>query len=231
MTKDNSFAGKPDNVIDGSNALDIKLYSAEFKRTFELDLPPIDHETIEAATHNILDAVGEDPTREGLLRTPKRVARMYDELLSGYRTDPARLINGALFDVEYSDMVIVRDIEFSSLCEHHMLPFIGRVHVAYIPRKKVIGLSKIPRIVDMFARRLQVQERMTRQIADFINEVLDPLGVAVVAEGVHMCSLMRGVKKAEASMTTSAMLGEFRENSTTRAEFMEHLARPTVHGI
>ena len=208
-----------------------KLHSDEFKRSFELDLPPINHAAIEQATLDVLEAVGEDPQREGLLRTPDRVARMYDELLSGYRVNPSKLINGALFDVDYADMVIVRDIEFSSLCEHHMLPFIGRVHVAYIPHKKVIGLSKIPRIVDMFARRLQVQERMTRQIADFINEVLDPMGVAVVAEGVHMCSLMRGVKKAEASMTTSAMLGIFRENHITRSEFLAHLERPALRGI
>lgn len=208
-----------------------KLHSDEFRRSFELDLPPIDHAAIERAIFNVLEAVGEDPQREGLLRTPDRVARMYDELLSGYRVNPSKLINGALFDVDYADMVIVRDIEFSSLCEHHMLPFIGRVHVAYIPHKKVIGLSKIPRIVDMFARRLQVQERMTRQIAEFINEVLDPMGVAVVAEGVHMCSLMRGVKKAEASMTTSAMLGVFRENHITRSEFLAHLERPAMRGI
>jgi GTP cyclohydrolase I len=211
--------------------METRLDSDEFRRTFELDLPPIDHATIERATREVLKAVGEDPEREGLLRTPNRVARMYDELLSGYRTDPNKLINGALFEVGYSDMVIVRDIEFSSLCEHHMLPFIGRVHVAYLPRTKVIGLSKIPRIVDMFARRLQVQERMTRQIADFINDVLDPLGVGVVAEGVHMCSMMRGVKKAEASMTTSAMLGEFRENSRTRSEFLDHLERRAVRGF
>ncbi len=216
---------------DALAEMEDKLDSEEFRRAFELDLPPIDHKAIEQATTSVLKAVGEDPTREGLLRTPSRVARMYDELLVGYRTDPNKLINGALFDVDYNDMVIVRDIEFSSLCEHHMLPFIGRVHVAYIPNKKVIGLSKIPRIVDMFARRLQVQERMTRQIADFINEVLDPMGVAVVAEGVHMCSLMRGVKKAEASMTTSAMLGIFRESHVTRSEFLAHLERPTVHGV
>lgn len=209
--------------------IEFKLDSDAFKRAFELDLPPIDHAAIERATTSVLTAVGEDVNREGLLKTPDRVARMYDELLSGYRTDPNKLINGALFDVEYADMVIVRDIEFSSLCEHHMLPFVGHVHVAYIPQHKVIGLSKIPRIVDMFARRLQVQERMTRQIADFISEVLDPMGVAVVAEGVHMCSLMRGVKKSQASMTTSAMLGTFRENSTTRGEFMAHLERPSVH--
>ena len=226
------------NQTDGYHAMqdtltdmEEKLESEAFRRTFELDLPPVNRDAIEAATRSTLEAVGEDPTREGLLKTPNRVARMYDELLSGYRTDPNKLINGALFEVDYSDMVIVRDIEFSSLCEHHMLPFIGRVHVAYIPRKKVIGLSKIPRIVDMFAQRLQVQERMTRQIAEFINEVLDPMGVAVVAEGVHMCSLMRGVKKAESSMTTSAMLGTFRENSVTRGEFLDHLARPSVHGV
>jgi GTP cyclohydrolase I len=211
--------------------METRLDSDEFRRAFELDLPPIDHNAIEQATRTVLKAVGEDPEREGVLRTPNRVARMYDELLSGYRTDPNKLINGALFEVGYSDMVIVRDIEFSSLCEHHMLPFIGRVHVAYLPRTKVIGLSKIPRIVDMFARRLQVQERMTRQIADFIQDVLDPLGVGVVAEGVHMCSMMRGVKKAEASMTTSAMLGEFRENSRTRSEFLGHLDRPAVRGF
>jgi len=225
------FVKSNDGNHNGQDALaDMEnlLESDAFRRAFELDLPPVNHEAIEAATLSTLEAVGEDPTREGLLKTPNRVARMYDELLSGYRTDPNKLINGALFEVDYSDMVIVRDIEFSSLCEHHMLPFIGRVHVAYIPRKKVIGLSKIPRIVDMFARRLQVQERMTRQIAEFINEVLDPMGVAVVAEGVHMCSMMRGVKKAESSMTTSAMLGTFRENSVTRGEFMEHLARPSA---
>ncbi len=224
------------NTLFGSNAtyqddddllqtMQMKFVSDEFLRTFELGLPPVDHDAIEKATVEILEAVGEDPGREGLQKTPNRVARMYDELLSGYRVDPAKLINGALFDVEYSDMVIVRDIEFSSLCEHHMLPFLGRVHVAYIPSKKVIGLSKIPRIVDMFARRLQVQERMTRQIADFINEVLEPQGVAVVAEGIHMCSMMRGVKKHDSSMTTSAMLGTFREDNITRSEFLAHIAR------
>jgi GTP cyclohydrolase I len=150
---------------------------------------------------------------------------MYDELTAGYHTDPIQLINGALFDVDYDEMVVVKDIDFSSLCEHHMLPFFGRAHVAYVPDGKVVGLSKIPRIVDMFARRLQVQERMTRQIADFIQEVLHPQGVAVVVEGIHMCSVMRGVKKPNATMTTSALLGIFRENPSTRAEFMGHLAR------
>jgi GTP cyclohydrolase I len=180
---------------------------------------------IEAAVREILLDIGENPDREGLLKTPDRVARMYDELTAGYHTDPVKLINGALFDVDYDEMVIVKDIDFYSLCEHHMLPFFGRVHIAYVPDGKVVGLSKIPRIVEMFARRLQVQERMTRQIADFIQEVLHPKGVAVVIEGAHMCSMMRGVKKANATMTTSAMLGSFRESSKTRAEFMGHVAR------
>src|SRR5690606_16938188 len=140
---------------------------------------------------DILDAVGENPDREGLAGTPDRIARMYDEVLAGYRTDPYELLNNALFEVEYDEMIIVKDIEFFSMCEHHMLPFFGRAHVAYIPDKKVIGLSKIPRIVEMYARRLQIQERMTRQIADLIEELLNPQGVAVVVEGSHMCSMMR----------------------------------------
>ncbi len=185
----------------------------------------IDHGTIEESVRNMLQAFGEDPDREGLQRTPERVARMYEELLSGYRIDPVALINDALFEVEYDEMVIVRDIEFYSLCEHHMLPFLGRAHVAYIPRGRVIGLSKIPRIVDMFAHRLQVQERMTRQVAEFIDETLHPLGVAVVVEGMHMCSMMRGVRKHDARMTTSAMLGGFRSNMATRMEFLDNITR------
>lgn len=181
--------------------------------------------SIEAAVRDILTDIGEKPDREGLLNTPGRVARMYEELTVGYHTDPIKLINGALFDVDYDEMVIVKDIDFYSLCEHHLLPFFGRAHVAYIPDGKVVGLSKIPRIVEMFARRLQVQERMTRQIADLIQEVLHPRGVAVVIEAAHMCSMMRGVKKANATMTTSTMLGSFRESSKTRAEFMGHIAR------
>lgn len=180
---------------------------------------------IEKAVSKILRKIGEKPEREGLQRTPERVARMYDELTEGYHVDPAKLINDAIFTVDYSDMVIVKDIDFYSLCEHHMLPFLGKVHVAYIPNGKVIGLSKIPRIVDVFARRLQVQERMTKQIADFIDEVLQPYGVAVVTEGMHMCMMMRGVKKANASMITSAVLGTFRKDSRTRSEFMEHINR------
>lgn len=185
----------------------------------------IDHKTIVNSITNILKAVGEDPEREGLLNTPNRVARSYDELLAGYRIDPYKLINGALFDVEYDEMVIVRDIEFYSLCEHHMLPFIGRAHVAYIPGTKVIGLSKIPRIVDMFARRLQVQERLTQQVAQFVDEALHPHGVAVVIEAIHLCSMMRGVKKHDSKMTTSAMLGYFRNNLGTRAEFLDNISR------
>lgn len=182
-------------------------------------------ESIQQAVHQILLEIGEDPSRDGLIKTPDRVARMYDELTSGYHIDPDQLINGALFDVEYADMVLVRDIEFYSLCEHHMLPFFGKAHVAYLPDKKVIGLSKIPRIVEMFARRLQVQERMTTQIADLLEEKLHPRGVAVVIEGAHMCAMMRGVKKAEATMTTSTMRGLFRSDSELRREFYAQLSR------
>lgn len=177
---------------------------------------------------DLLGALGEDPAREGLKNTPDRVARMYTELLSGYNMDPMRIINGALFNINYDEMVLVRDIEFYSLCEHHMLPFIGRAHVAYIPAGKVIGLSKIPRLVDMYARRLQVQERMTRQIADLIQTTLEPQGVAVVIEAMHLCSMMRGVKKHDARMTTSAMHGAFRANLATRQEFLDNISRPRV---
>ena len=185
----------------------------------------IDIKSVEEATLAMLVAFGENPDREGLKNTPKRIGRMYTELLSGYHADPEKFINGALFNVDYDDMVIVRDIEFYSLCEHHMLPFMGRVHVAYIPRGKVLGLSKIPRIVDMYARRLQVQERMTRQIADFIHDLLEPQGVAVVVEALHLCSMMRGVHKHDARMTTSAMHGAFRNSIATRQEFLDNISR------
>lgn len=175
--------------------------------------------------YELIKSVGEDPEREGLKNTPDRVARMYTELLSGYSLEPEKIINSALFNISYDEMVIVRDIEFYSLCEHHMLPFIGRAHVAYIPAGKVIGLSKIPRIVDMYARRLQIQERMTRQIADFVQETLKPQGVAVVVEAMHMCAMMRGVKKHDARMTTSAMHGAFRANLATRQEFLDNVSR------
>ncbi len=185
----------------------------------------IDEARIRTAVTNILAAVGEDPQREGLQGTPDRVVRMYGELLAGYRTDPVALVNDALFEVDYDEMVIVRDIEFYSLCEHHMLPFIGRAHVAYIPNGRVLGLSKIPRIVDMFARRLQVQERLTRQVADFLDELLHPQGVAVVMEAFHMCAMIRGVKKHDARMVTSTMLGSFRTNPATRNEFLANIGR------
>jgi len=185
----------------------------------------IDTETVRKSVAKMLAAFGEDPNRDGLKRTPDRVARMYGELLAGYRTDPIALVNNALFEVDYDEMVIVRDIEFYSLCEHHMLPFLGRAHVAYMPKGRVIGLTKIPRIVDMFARRLQVQERMTRQVADFLMELLHPRGVAVVVEGIHMCSMIRGVKKHDTRMTTSSMLGAFRNNMATRMEFLDNISR------
>jgi GTP cyclohydrolase I len=180
---------------------------------------------IQSAVFQILQAVGENPARDGLKRTPERVARMYAELLSGYHADPIAIVNDAIFEVKYDEMVIVRDVEFYSLCEHHLLPFMGRVHVAYIPDGKVLGLSKIPRIVDLFARRLQVQERMTRQIADMIRDLLHPQGVAVVVEALHLCTMMRGVKKHNARMTTSAMHGAFRANLATRQEFLDNISR------
>jgi len=191
-----------------------------------VDLPDQECEgQIECAVRDILAAIGEEPDREGLRATPKRIARMYEELTAGYHVDGKALINDAVFDVRYDEMVVVRNIDFYSLCEHHLLPFFGQAHVAYIPDGKVIGLSKIPRIVEMFARRLQVQERMTRQIAEFLDETLKPQGVAVVVEGMHMCSAMRGVKKANARMTTSAMLGTFKKNQSTRSEFFAHIER------
>lgn len=198
----------------------------EFNQKWELQLDTeIETSAIMAAISRIIEAIGEDPNRPGLIRTPERVAQMYVELLSGYRTDPNSFLNDALFEVTYDEMVVVRDIEFYSLCEHHMLPFIGRAHIAYFPRGKVIGLSKIPRIVDLFSRRLQLQERMTRQIADFIDELLEPHGVAVVVEALHLCAMMRGVKKHDARMTTSTMLGAFRTSIATRQEFLDNISR------
>lgn len=181
---------------------------------------------IETAVHTILGHIGEDPERQGLRRTPRRVAEMYDEILAGYDVDPIALVNDALFDVEYDEMIVLKDIEYYSMCEHHMLPFYGRAHVAYLPAEKVIGLSKIPRIVEMYARRLQVQERMTRQIAELIEDVTHPRGVAVVVEGSHLCSMMRGIKKEHPRMITSAMLGAFRRSEITRQEFLSLLQRP-----
>ncbi len=180
---------------------------------------------IEAAVRDILIEIGEDPEREGLRRTPERMHRMYAELTAGYHVDPERLINEAVFQVEYSEMVVVKDIPFYSLCEHHLLPFFGSAHVAYVPSGRVIGLSKIPRIVEMYARRLQVQERMTQQIAEFLMDRLEPSGVGVVIEATHLCAAMRGVRKPGTVMTTAHVLGLFRRSDKTRAEFFAHLGR------
>jgi len=169
----------------------------------------------------LLSDLGEDPGREGLLNTPKRVEKAYRFLTSGYHADIDQVLNNALFTVDYSEMVIVKDIDFYSLCEHHLLPFFGKCHVAYIPTTKVIGLSKIPRLVDVFARRLQVQERLTNQIAGTIGDKIAPLGVAVVMEATHLCMSMRGVEKQNSFAVTSAMLGAFRDNARTRMEFLE----------
>ncbi len=179
-----------------------------------------DDTSLEEAVRTLLAEIGEDPAREGLARTPERVRRMYDELTAGYHVDPDALINGACFSVDYDEMVVVRDIEFFSLCEHHLLPFIGKAHVGYLPKGRVIGLSKIPRIVDMYAHRLQVQERLTVQVAEFLMEKLEPKGVACVVEATHLCTMMRGVRKQQATMVTSSMTGTFRRDARTRAEFM-----------
>src|SRR5213079_1324835 len=176
---------------------------------------------MQSLIRQLLAELGEDPTREGLLNTPKRVEKALRFLTSGYDADLDQVLNNALFTVDYSEMVIVNDIDFYSLCEHHMLPFFGKCHVAYIPSTKVIGLSKIPRLVDVFSRRLQIQERLTNQIADTIREQIAPLGVAVVMEATHLCMSMRGVEKQNSFAVTSAMLGAFRDNSRTRMEFLE----------
>ncbi|NRA97349.1 MAG: GTP cyclohydrolase I FolE [Planctomycetes bacterium] len=188
--------------------------------------PDNNRDDLAALVKQQLTHLGEDPSREGLVRTPERVAKSFEFLTSGYRTDVQSLINGAIFEEDCSEMVLVRDIEIYSLCEHHMLPFFGRAHVAYIPNGRIIGLSKIPRIVDAFARRLQVQERLTQQVAEALNDALEPRGVAVVIEARHLCMMMRGVEKQNSSATTSAMLGIFREDPKTRTEFLELSRRP-----
>jgi len=175
---------------------------------------------------HILDSVGEDIQRDGLLKTPDRVARMYDEILAGYKVDPEKLLNEALFDVDYHEMVVVSDIDFYSMCEHHLLPIVGKAHVAYIPENKVVGLSKIPRVVEAFARRLQVQERMTRQIADLLGRLIQPRGIGVVIDGHHLCVSMRGAKKANARMRTTFLTGSFEENPKTRSEFLDAIPHP-----
>ncbi len=180
---------------------------------------------LEKSVSSILTEIGEDPTREGLLKTPIRVAKSYEFLTRGYQKNISEVFNGAIFEEDYDEMVIVKDIDFYSLCEHHMIPFYGKVHVAYIPNGKIVGLSKIPRVVDVFARRLQIQERMTQQIADTINDYLKPQGVAVVCEGFHMCMMMRGVQKQNSVTSTSAMRGIFRDSQRTRAEFLNLIGK------
>jgi len=178
------------------------------------------YDKIADLTNKLLEEIGEDPKREGLIKTPLRVAKAWKFFSNGYSQNLDDIINNAIFNEGSKDMVVVRDVEFFSLCEHHLLPFFGKTHVAYIPNGKVIGLSKIPRIIDMFSRRLQVQERLTRQIAEAVKDVLDPIGVATIMEGQHMCMQMRGVEKQSSLATTSSMLGKFRESDRTRAEFL-----------
>jgi GTP cyclohydrolase IA len=180
-----------------------------------------EHDPIEALVRGMLKELGEDPDRDGLDRTPARVASAMRFFTQGYASDPVAILNGALFDVEYDEMVLVRDIDFYSLCEHHMVPFFGRAHVGYIPNSKVLGLSKIPRLVEMFARRLQVQERMTMQIAQTLEQVLEPRGVGVVVEAKHLCMMMRGVEKQNSFAITSSLRGVFESDSKTRTEFMQ----------
>jgi GTP cyclohydrolase I len=183
-------------------------------------MPPKAEKAIAPMVKDILAALGEDPERSGLLRTPERVEKALEFLTSGYRVDVEKLLNNAFYEVKYDEMVVVKDIEFFSLCEHHMLPFYGKVHVAYLPHKRVIGLSKIPRLVDAFARRLQIQERMTQELAQAIQEALDPVGVGVICEARHFCMMMRGVEKQHSGAMTSAMLGAFRSQKETRDEFL-----------
>ena len=180
----------------------------------------MENKKIENLTTQLLKEIGEDPSREGLLKTPSRVSKAWSFFSGGYNQDLDKIINNAVFNEDATDMVVVRDVEFFSLCEHHLIPFFGRAHVAYLPNGKVVGLSKIPRIIDMFSRRLQVQERLTRQIAETVKEILDPIGVAVIMEGQHMCMQMRGVEKQNSLTTTSSMLGKFRESDRTRSEFL-----------
>lgn len=185
----------------------------------------MDLEKTKSLVNDLLLEIGEDPERQGLLRTPERVAKAYEFLTAGYHKDIEKVLNNAIFDEKYDEMVVVKNIDFYSLCEHHMLPFFGKVHVAYIPNGKIVGLSKIPRIVDVFARRLQVQERMTQEIADTIDKYLQPKGVAVVSEAFHMCMMMRGVEKQNSSATSSAVHGLFKTDARTRTEFLTLISK------
>ena len=203
--------------------------SKTIRRATEGDAGLSGHSTQEMY-REILSRLGEDPSRDGLAATPERVEKAMSFLTKGYSEDPAKILRGALFDVDYDEMVIVKDVEMFSLCEHHMLPFFGKVHVAYIPKGKVIGLSKIPRLVEVFARRLQVQERLTRQIADTIQKAIEPQGVGVVIEARHLCMMMRGVEKQHSAAVTSSMLGCFRDEEETRSEFLS-LIRSRSNGV
>jgi GTP cyclohydrolase IA len=205
------------------DSIDIMNRSSKIQPAVKFQPAPPNTEGLEPLVREMLVMMGENPDRDGLKRTPIRVARMYTELLSGYQTDLNALLNDAIFETEYQDMVLVRDINFYSLCEHHLLPFFGRVHVAYLPDGKIIGLSKIPRLVEMYARRLQVQERMTQEIANTLENILHPRGVAVFVEGAHMCAMMRGVKKSETRMITSSFLGDFRKDEKLRNDFFNYL--------
>ncbi|MCH7973606.1 MAG: GTP cyclohydrolase I FolE [Bacteroidetes bacterium] len=196
--------------------------------TLNTEAKMLDKKKIEESVNNILKEIGEDPKRDGLLKTPHRVAKAYEFLTSGYQKDISEVLNGAIFNEKYDEMVLVKNIDFYSLCEHHMLPFYGKIHIAYIPDGKIVGLSKIPRIVDVFSRRLQVQERMTQQIADTLNEYLEPQGVAVVSEAYHMCMMMRGVQKQNSSATASAVHGIFKEDARTRTEFLNLIAHKNL---
>ncbi len=192
-------------------------------------MPPKKLLTLEDSIRDLLTGIGEDPDREGLRETPRRMAEMLDELTQGYRVSPEDVIAGAIFPVEYDDMIVLKDVSFWSLCEHHITPFFGKIHVGYIPKGKVLGTSKIPRIIEVFSKRLQIQERMTEEIARFLEKAIEPLGVGVIAEGFHLCMAMRGVRKEEARLITSAMKGSFRKDPRTRAEFLQLIGRTELY--
>lgn len=203
----------------------VQIFEDDDDMTMQIKVNGKSLEKLESNFRSILTEIGEDPKREGLIRTPGRVAKAYKFLTKGYDEDVEKLLNGAVFNEHYDEMVIVKDIDFYSLCEHHLLPFYGKCHIAYIPNGKIVGLSKLPRMVEMYSRRLQVQERMTREIGDLINKVLEPKGVAVVSEARHLCMMMRGVEKQNSIATTSCMLGRFKSDEKTRSEFLKLIGK------